>query len=106
MMIGFYDQVFRSLEDVNLDVVGGESIDIPNYTGVQLVTSGRWKIIGNSPELLAAASIPELRVVGSLYYKDTYIRQLSYEELTRYPQYRGQGGLFIENWLREHFTKP
>jgi hypothetical protein len=104
VMIGFYDQLFESVEDIDLKALGSEFIEIPNYTSKQLITSGRWKIIGNSPESLAAANISELRAAYTLYYKDEVVRQLSPAELGDYVEIAGQGGSFIEAKLRKHFA--
>lgn len=104
MMIGFYDQLFESMEDIDIKALGGEFIETPNYTGVQLITSGQWKVVANSPELLAAASIPKLRVVYTLYYKDEVVRRLSPDELKEYVELVGQGGGFMEDKLRRHFA--
>ena len=105
IMIGFYDRLFDSIEDIDVESLGGGFIETPNYTGRQLVTSGRWKIVGNSPTMLAAAHVPELRVVYTLYCKDQVIRQLALDEFKEYAELAGQGGLFIEDKLRRHFAE-
>jgi len=104
IMIGFYNQLFESMEDIDIEALGGEFIETPNYTGKQLITSGRWEVVGNNPKLLAEAAIPQLRVVNTLHYKDQVIRQLSPDEFKEYVEFRGQGGIFVENKLRKHFA--
>ena len=106
MMIGFYDYVFESIEEV--DRLGGDFIDTPNYTGVQLISKDRWQVIGHSLDLLAEATIPKLRVVTHVYYKDEVVHHFGSheeEEARKYPLLKGQGGIFIENKLREYFKR-
>lgn len=104
IMVGFYDQLFKSVEDVHVAALSSDFIDTPNYTGKLLITEGRWQVVTNSPELLARAKIPELVVVNTVYYKDRIVQQLSsLEESRRYPTLTGQGGIFVENKLRKHF---
>jgi len=103
MLIGFYNHLFDSIEDIDVELLEGEFIETPNYTGKQLVTSRRWKVVGNNPELLAEANIPELRAVYTLYHKDEAVRKLSPDELKDYTELRVEGGAFIEDKLRKHF---
>ncbi len=105
MLVGYYKQTFPSLEAVRPAVLGGEFIGTPNYTGTEVVRSGDWRVIGHNAELLAAAIIPELRVVGDLYYKDEITRRIPGEEWQQYTELIGQGGGFVESKLRRHFAK-
>lgn len=105
MMIGFYNKLFTSVEEIDVKTIGGNFIETPNYTGKQLITKGRWKVIGNSQELLEAASIPQLRVVNTLYYKDEIVKQIRISEFKKYVQVAGQGGFFIEDKLRKYFEQ-
>lgn len=103
VMIGFYKQVFPSIEDIDLTKLKGDFIDTPNYTGKKLITSGRWKIVGNSPDLLRVAEVPYLRVASSLYYKDEEVRRLSPSEWGAYTELLGQGGIALEEKLYRYF---
>lgn len=106
MMIGFYDQLFDSINQVDIANLGGDFIEVPNYTGVQIIRKGDWKIVGHSPELLATAEIPVLRVVNAIYYKDEIVQQLlPWDEAIKYTPLRGQGKLYVEEKLWSHFTK-
>lgn len=104
ILVGFYDQCFESVEDIDIEALRGEFITTPNYTGKQLIAEGRWRIVGHSPALLASARIPELRIVNTVYFKDEVVRQLtSARKFSKYTELSGQGGIFVENILREHF---
>ncbi len=105
MMVGFYDRIFEAPEDIDITALHGEFIDVPNYTGKQLITSGRWKVVGNNLKLLTAVTIPELRVVSHVYYQDTIVRQILPTDYKNYTELRGQGGSFIERKLRKHFMR-
>ena len=104
MMIGFYDLFFSSVEDISIEKLGGEFIDTPNYTDRRLISKGPWVALGNSPELLRQSKVPNLRVAYTLLYKDQVLRQLSADELREYTAVIGQGGLAVEDRLREHFS--
>jgi hypothetical protein len=104
MLVGFYDQLFKTIDEVDIAQLGGPFIRTPNYTGKQLISTGQWHVIGNSPELLSVAEVPELRVAYDLMFKDDFVRKLAPEELQNYVGLSGQGGGYVENWLRKHFN--
>jgi len=104
VMMGFYDILFASMEDISIEKLGGDFIDTPNYTGKQLITRGPWKVVGHSAKLLEESTVPELRVAYTLYYKDQALRQISTDEMKDYVALIGQGGLAVENKLRKYFT--
>ena len=66
---------------------------------------GRWKFVGNSPELLARAQIPAPRVAFTLYDKDEPVRQIPVTEIFNYPEMIFQNIFGPENWLRDHFAE-
>jgi hypothetical protein len=104
MLVGFFDQTFTSPQEVDIKALGGPFIWTPNYTGTQLVREGRWTVVGNSPELLATANMPDLRVVSTVYRGDTIVRDpVPLEEWGNYQEVRGGGGRFVEDRLREYF---
>ena len=105
MIIGFYNRLFTSRGNINIDTLKGEFVDTPNYIPVDLVLDGVWKKIGNSPQLLAEAAIPELRVAFDIYYKDTIVRKVDFDEFKNYTELKMMGQPIIENKLREHFTR-
>jgi hypothetical protein len=105
MMVGFYDRLFRSADEIDVSALGGPFIATPKYASTRTVPEGVWTVVGHNPELLAAAHIPELRVSTGLYYKDDFIRKLAPEEWSRYPALTVQGDGFVEDRLRDHFTK-
>jgi len=105
ILMGFYDQLFDSIETINVEALGKKFIATPNYTGKQLLTSRHWKVVGHSPRLLKEANIPELRAAYTLYRKDEVVRQLVSNELKDYPELRVEGAGMIEDKLREHFGK-
>ncbi|HEX6290919.1 MAG TPA: Imm26 family immunity protein [Herpetosiphonaceae bacterium] len=105
ILIGIYEQVFPSIDAIDLQTLGGPFIGVPNYTGKQMVRDGDWPVIGNSAALFAAATIPELRVVDTVYYKDTPVRLLSAEEEARYPVHTVAGKGYVEQTLQQHFGK-
>ena len=105
MLVGYYNQAFESVADINITSLENEFIDTPNYTNIGLVTEGPWEIIGNSPKLLATAIIPELRVAYHIYYKDDIVKKVNLNEFRQYSVLEGQGQMFIENKLRRYFAK-
>jgi len=105
IMIGFYNESFASIDEIDIGAVGGDFIETPNYTGKQVITSGRWKVVGNNQALLSAANIPQLRVANTLYFKNEIIRQLHTSEFQEYVEVAGQGAFFIEDKLLKHFGK-
>ena len=100
MLVGFYKQAFKSLEAIDIQRIGGEFIETPNYTHTSPVKEGRWTIIGSRPDLLAATTIPELRASYDIFYKDTAVRHVSLDEFRNYPELRVAGAAFVENRLR------
>jgi hypothetical protein len=60
-------------------------------------------LLGNSPELLAQAVIPKLRVAYGLYFKDETVGKVELHEFRDYTELGVQGGLFVENKLRRFF---
>lgn len=104
IMMGFYKALFKSAENIDIEKLGGEFIETPNYIGKQLITKGPWRVIGNSNRLLVEATIPQLRVAYTLYYKDQELKQLTDNELSKYVALKGQGGAFVENKLRKYFS--
>ncbi len=105
MIIGFYRRTFHSIEDIDITALGSEFIEMPQYTGTQCVTTGRWTIVGNSPELLQEATVPELRAAYTLYFKDTIVRRLTRDELKDYPELSVGGCLYYEDKLRRYFAQ-
>lgn len=108
IMVGYYDQLFNSVEDISAEKITQPFVDTPNYTGRKLVTKGPWQLVGHSEKLLAEAEIPELAVVHHIYYKDEIVKHYPAQEaeaVRKYPVLEGQGGKFVENKLRKHFMK-
>jgi hypothetical protein len=103
IMVGFYNRLFTSIDEVDFTTLGPDFITTPNYTGKQDITTGRWKVIGNRPDLLAKTTIPELRSVSHVYYKDDMVKQISPGEFKNYTELIGQGIVSVENKLRKHF---
>ncbi len=66
------------------------------------MTQGPWKAIDNSPELLANATIPKLRIAYHVYYKDEIVGKVSADEFSRYPALKGQG-MIGHSLLLGHF---
>ena len=105
VMLGFYKQLFTSIEDVNIADISGDFIWTPSYTGRREITDGTWKVVANSPQLLAIADIPLLRAAYDLFFKDQILRKLSGDELDNYPTLSVDGGGFLEDRLRRYFGK-
>ena len=103
IIVGYYNLIFSSVEAISIDEIGGEFVDTPNYTGKQLVTKGPWQLVGHSDELLASATIPELAVVTTIYYKDEIVHHFTNDEHKAYLTLAVEGGGFVENKLRKHF---
>ena len=104
VMIGFYKPLFNSIDAVNIDMLDGDFIWTPNYTGKREITDGNWRVIGNSLKLLGMADIPRLVVVNDLYFKDELVQHLHPEEVSKYPILLVAGGGAIEVRLRRHFA--
>ncbi|HEY0604588.1 MAG TPA: hypothetical protein VGD58_16845 [Herpetosiphonaceae bacterium] len=105
IMVGIYDRCYGSIDEIRVEDLGGDFIDVPNYTGKQMVRDGDWPVIGHRADLLAATPIPELRSANILYHKDTVVRMLSREEERNYPVQGGAGMGYVENQLRKHFAQ-
>ena len=106
MLVGYYNLSFPSIGAIESAALGGPFVEPPNYTGKSLVREGRWRVVGHSEALLESATIPELRVVGDLYYKDEITRRIPREEWHQYASLGGGGGAFIENQLRKRLVRP
>jgi hypothetical protein len=104
VLVGFYKQLFPSCDAVDINLLGGDFIWIPNYTGKKELTDGTWQVIGNSPKLLHVATIPHLVVVSDVYFKDEVIRHLNPDEANKYPILSVAGGGAIEARLKRHFA--
>lgn len=103
MLLGVYDQIFRSAESIDLNALEGRLFDVPNYVDTLPVLQGVWPVVGNSSKLLRAAPVPELRMGAQIYLKDEVVGTASREELKRYPALQFAGYAFVENRLRKHF---
>lgn len=102
MLLGVYDQIFRSAESIDPNALEGRLFDVPNYVDTLPVLQGVWPVVGNSPGLLRAP-VPELRMGAQIYLKDEVVGTASREELKRYPALQFAGYAFVENRLRKHF---
>ena len=106
IMVGYYDEFFTSLADINIDALGNRFIFTPNYTGKQIITEGDWEIVGHSQKLLSVAEIPELVSVTTVFYKDEVVKRLPSIAATEdYTMLTGQGRIFVENKLRKYFSQ-
>lgn len=105
MMIGIYDKLFLSKLDITSTALPDQFIETPNYTSTQLVTKGDWEVVAHNSKLLEGIPLPKLRAAGTVYRGDEVVEQLhSLQELRRYPEISGQGKIFIERKLRQHFN--
>jgi hypothetical protein len=102
-MVGFYKQIFESIDQVDIERISGDFIWAPNYVGKRQITDDDWKVIGNSSKLFNAANIPHLVVVNDLYFKDEIVQRLSRNEIDKYPVLSVAGGGAIESRLRRYF---
>jgi hypothetical protein len=104
MMVGFYDQIFNSIEAVDIRSLKGSFIDTPNYTHTYPVKKGPWIWIGHNPELLISVQVPELIVGYNLYYKDECVRKLEESDFKKYSVLSAAGQQYVENMLQKHFA--
>src|SRR5437867_2521078 len=65
IMVAFYRQAFSSIDQIDLGALHDDFVERPNYTSKRVLTTKRWTVVGNSPELLSGAVIPELRSAQS-----------------------------------------
>lgn len=104
IVVGYYDKLFSSVDEIHIATLGGPFIGVPNYTFTRPIWHEEWKVIGNSPELLAATQLPILRIVAHLYDGDEVVGHIALEDFHKYIEagFAYQG--FVENMLRKHFT--
>ncbi len=105
MILGLFDQLYQSIEEIDVQRINTSLIDTPNYTSTQIVKKGIWPVVGNNADLASSIGIPLLRVVNTLFQGDEILRQITVEEEQVYTTVLGQGYLSVEEKLRKHFTK-
>ena len=104
IMVGLYNQSFRSTVDFNPKDINSEFIEVPNYTSKKLIHNDIWPKVGHDQQLLSKAETPLLAASFSLYLKDEIVQQLtSIDEYRKYTTLLGQGRYSIENKLTDHF---
>ena len=104
VMVGFFDVLAPSPDQVSISTLSESFIAPPNYTSLEALTSELWPRIGHSEKHLKAAVIPELVASYTLYYKDTPVRQVSREELTHYPILSVAGVGAVVKQLQRYFA--
>ncbi len=100
MMVGFFPALFSRPEEVDVSSLAEPFVETPNYVSTVTVTDGTWLVIGHSQELLARCSVPVLRIVGTLYYKDEVVGQVAQADYPNHPVVLGQGSKAVEYKLR------
>jgi hypothetical protein len=106
IIVGFYPQTFPGVDAIDVSALAGPFIATPNYTGRAILAMGDWPTIGHRPDLLARATIPHLRIVHDLYYKDTHVRHLEDWEVREYQELLFYSRSAVEGMLRDYFCPP
>lgn len=105
LLVGFYSQSFDATDTIPIEHVEGQFIAIPQYVHQWSVQQGRWPVIGHRDDLLTVTPLPVLRMSYDLYEGEKHLRRLTSEEVNQYPSMRVQGDGYVEEMLREHFTR-
>ncbi len=104
MLVGFFPVLFARPEEVEVGTLVEPFVETPNYVSTRAVRDGGWSVIGHSQELLARSTVPVLRVVATLYYKDEVVGQVAPAEYPNHPVALGQGDKSVEGVLRAHLA--
>lgn len=104
MLVGFFPALFARPEEVDVGALAEPFVETPNYVSTLAVRDGGWSVIGHSQELLARSTVPVLRVVATLYYKDDVVGQVAPAEYPNHPMVLGQGDKAVEGKLRDHLA--
>ncbi len=100
MLVGFFPALFARPEEVDAGALAEPFVETPNYVSTRAVTDGSWSVIGHSQELLARSTVPVLRVVATLYYKDEVVGRVAPADYPNHPVVLGQGDKSVEGKLR------
>lgn len=104
VMLGIFDTIFTSMEEIDPDSLTAQFAVSPNYVGKAIIVDGDWPVIGHSQRLLEKSTIPELAMVTTIYYKDEIVKTLdSIKKAQAYPSLAALGKIYVEEMLRKHF---